>query len=113
MTWETDFDALMVDTVQRAPYTGQNEFGEATYGPAAPVQCRVVRKPRVLHRSGVGAAVSGAVQEVVSTATVYCSGVPEWTGQDQITLPDGSTPLILQVDTYPDEDGLHHQVVYV
>jgi hypothetical protein len=111
MGWETDFDEFMVHTVTHEPYLSQNDYGEEAYGPAVTIQARVVYKPELIS-TGAGEAAS-AVRQVVSTALVYCSGVPAWGMRDRITLPDGSQPPIIQVRTYPDEDSDHHQVVVV
>ena len=111
MTWETAFDELLTDEVTREAFVSQNDYGEATYGGAVTLKARVVGKPELVV-TGAGEA-SRAVREVVATAKVYCSGVPAWDLRDRITLPDGTQPVILQVITYPDEDGEHHQVVVV
>ena len=111
MTWETAFDEFLTDEVTREAYTGQNDYGEASYAGAVTLKARVVRKPELII-TGAGEA-SSAIHEVVSTAKVYCSGVPAWGMRDRITLPDGTRPVILQVITYPDETGEHHQVVVV
>jgi len=112
MSWETGFEDLMPDVVVRRPYTGQDKYSAPSFGAAQDVQCRVVRKPTILRRTGTGEA-TGTVREVVSSATVYCAGYVGWAMRDQITLPDGSQPVILDLRGYPDEDGDHHEVVLV
>ena len=112
MTWDTEFEDLMPNTCYRHPYSGQNQYGEPTFSSQVAVQCRVVHKPTLLRQSG-GGEVSGAEQEVVSAATIYCAGSPGWGMRDKITLPDGTTPIILDVRRYPDEDGDHHETVLV
>lgn len=112
MTWDPEFEELMTQEVVRKPFNGQNEYGEETYGTSVPVQCRIVNKPTIV-RQGGGGEVSSSEQEVVSKATIYCAGSPGWGMRDGITLPDGTTPIILDVRRYPDEDGDHHEVVLV
>lgn len=112
MSWDTDFEEFMQDEVIREPYASQNGYGVASYGTAETIKCRVEHKPKIIRRTGGGEA-SGTVQEIVSKATIYCAGVFGWGERDRITLPDGSQPLILQVHTSPDEDGPHHDVVFV
>ena len=110
MSWDYAFDDFLSAEVTREPFAGQNVHGEPSFGAAVTVICRVVYKPSVVQLGGGG---NGTVEEHVSTATVYCQGVTGWGLRDRITMPDGSTPKILQVVTYPDEDGPHHQVVFV
>ena len=109
MTWESEFDEFLTDEVTREEYTGQNDYGEPSFGGAVTLKARVVYKPELV-ATGAGQ-ISSTVSEVVSTAKVYCSGVPQWGNRDRITLPDGSQPVILAVHTYPDETGEHHQVL--
>jgi hypothetical protein len=101
----------MVDEVTRKAYTGQDDYGQPTFGNAVTVQCRVVYKPEIIKLRGRGEA-SGTTREVLASARVYCP-VTGWGLRDQITLPDGSKPPILKVPTYSDEDGPHHEVVVV
>lgn len=111
MSWETEFDEFLTDTVTREPFVGQNDYGESNYGPAVNLKARVVRKPELI-ATGAGE-VSSTVREVVSSAKIYCRAVPGWQMRDRITLPDGTQPVILAIHTYPDETGEHHQVVVV
>lgn len=54
------------------------------------------RTRRVLNPAG---------EEVVSRGTVWLATVDPISTKDQVTLPDGTTPLILQADQIADEDG--------
>jgi hypothetical protein len=47
----------------------------------------------------------------VSTTTIYVLGDYGIQTVDRITLPDGTKPTIINVRTYPDENGPHHQEV--
>jgi hypothetical protein len=112
MSWDPEFDDLLSEEVKRRPYTGQDGYGQPTFGASSKVQCRIVYKPEIIRRRGAGEA-TGAIREIVAAAKVYCRAVEGWGLRDQITLPDGRQPSILEVRTYPDEDGPHHQVVFV
>jgi hypothetical protein len=104
MTIESDFLELMTQTVTIAPLTGHNDFAEPAYGTAVSHRARVVGKiRRVLNAEG---------REVISSQQVYIYGAPDISTQAQITMPDGTTPQILRVERYPDENGDHHEVVY-
>lgn len=111
MTYESAFDEFFNKIVMREAYAGQNDFGEASYSSVEYIKARVVYKSRLVV-TGAGD-VSSGVQEVVSKATVYCGMDPKWNQRDRITLPDGTTPLILIVETFPDETDDHHQRVVV
>jgi hypothetical protein len=111
VSWETEFDELLTETVTRQPYTGQDKYGQATFGSAENVQCRIVQRPEIVRQAGGES--TGVMREVVAKARIYCRAVPGWGLRDRVTLPDGSQPVILEVHTYPDEDGEHHQVVVV
>ena len=112
MSWDPEFDELLVDEVTRKPYTGQDDYGQPAFGGAVTVQCRVVYKPEIIKLRGRGEA-SGTTREILASAKVYCRAIVGWDLRDEITLPDGSKPPILAVPTYPDEDGPHHEVVIV
>ena len=112
MSWETEFEEMMPDEVTRQPYTGVNDHGEMQHGSAMKVQCRIAYKPQLVARSI--AEVTGAIQEVISTCQIYSIGNQTWlwNPRDKVTLPDGTSPEILSVDTNSDSDGVHHQKVY-
>lgn len=108
MAWDTALEELMVDTVTIAPFSSMNDAGGYTYGTGVSYVARVVRKnTRVLDFSG---------RETVSATTVYVApkagALPLLDPRAKITLPDGTTPNIMSVAIYPDEDGPHHAVVY-
>ena len=112
MSWDTEFEDLMTQEVGRRPYSGQNEYGEPSYGATQMVKCRIVQKPTII-RTGGGGEISASEREVVSNATIYCAGVIGWAMRDGVVLPNGDTPVILDIRRYPDEDGDHHEVVLV
>jgi len=112
VSYETEFDEFMTDEIVRYPYTGRDKNAKAQVGSPINVMGRVVYKTELV-RTNAGGGATNAVREVVAKARVYFSGVPGWGMSDRITLPDGTTPVILNIETYPDEDGEHHQVVIV
>jgi hypothetical protein len=104
MTFETEFADLMPHTVVVRKQTSLDKYGVAARGAATTVQGRVVQTPKMV-RLDDG-------REVVSSAHFYTAGPAGILTTDEITLPDGSTPVIMRVDHYPDEDGSHHEVVW-
>lgn len=111
MTFQRAFLSMMSDTVIREPYAGADKNGQPSFGSPTTIRARVVSKETILRRSGS----LDVEREIVSSATVYCSGVTtiNWSTDDRITLPDGSQPAILDVKRYPDGDGVHHETVFV
>lgn len=99
------FRDMMVQFIEWEPRTGLDQYGDAVYGSAVTVRCRVVEKQRMTRN------VSG--QEMVSTTTIYVLGTPGIDMEDRITLPDGTQPPILNVRMFPDENGPHHEEVYL
>jgi len=114
MSWETEFEEFMNDVVTREAFSGRNDYGEPSFSGSESIAARVVYKPQLV---ATGASeITSAVQEVLSKANVYVGPDPVWSIQDRITLPDGSQPPIIAVQTYPDETSnpsIHHQVVVV
>jgi hypothetical protein len=108
-----DFGDLLTQTVTRKTVTGRDNYGQPSWSGAATLPCRVVHKTKLVRSTASARSeTEGAVREVVSTAQVWTAHVG-WSVEDQITLPDGTKPVILHVDSYPDEAGDHHQVVYL
>jgi len=112
MSWESEFEEFYNDEVIRQPYASQDGYGQPAHGGATTLLCRVVHKPQMIRLQGSGEA-RGTIREVVSTAQIYVQSVVGWDVRDLVTLPDGSQPKILQIILYPDEDGPHHEVVFV
>ena len=78
------------------PWTGNN--GDAnTYGSGAAYACRIVQtsKKQMTDKGEV----------VVQSTLIVLNGTVTVTAKDRITLPDGSKPVILSVNTIPGPDG--------
>lgn len=101
----SDLAPLFGATIQHAPATGFNAYGEpASFGPATPYAARVVYRARQI-RDAKG-------QRTISRGEVWIAGTPAVGLNDTITLPDGSTPPILSVELLTDENGPSHAHVY-
>ena len=102
---EHDFLDFFQQEVTIKPWTGQNVYAEATYGPGVDYPARVQQKVKMI-RNAQG-------QEVISTVQVYLDGTAPVTVKDLIILPDDTQPLIQAVTSSPDETGvIHHKVVW-
>jgi hypothetical protein len=81
---------MLVDTVQHAPYQGQDPYGKPLYGPV------VLRPARLEFVTQV--TPSGGGQERTSQSVLFLNGdVPSVSARDKITLPDGTAPAIQTV----------------
>lgn len=107
MSYDSALDELLPHEIVVKHAGGRNIYGEVNVGGvAATYRARVLYEARQLTRP--------TGEEVVAAGKVWVSGtVPTAIATtDIITLPDGSTPELIQVDTFPDEEGLHHQVLW-
>lgn len=100
----SDWLPLMPDTLYHTEFTGRSDYGKPTYGSAVSYRCRVVYKTKnVRDKQG---------NIVVARGTVWIAGTPTISPEDQITLPDGTTPPILSADLFTDDTGNHHVRCY-
>lgn len=105
MSFENEFTDLMPDTITVNSYTGADKYGNPTYSTSSNTySARVVDKQKLV-RADNG-------EEQVAKTTVYVASTGSIDPNDKITLPDNSTPPVLSVDAFPDEDGTHHIAIY-
>lgn len=96
---------LLNQTITLAPATGLDGYGKATYGTAVSVPALVEQRLKMI-RDAQG-------REVVSSTQAFVDGTTVVTTESKITLPDGSTPVILAVASMPDVDGtIYSKVIY-
>lgn len=96
---------MMLDTVTVKPRSSLNGYGEASFGTAYAVKCRIEEEnQKVLTNEG---------QEVISPTHFWTDHVYGIRTIDQVTLPDGTIPDIITVQVWSDELGPSHEVVYV
>ncbi len=92
-----DFKHMMPHTVTHEPVSSRNSYGKITYGTAVSRQSRVSYKQRQIR------AANGEL--TMSTGVVWFAAVVNVDHGDRITLPDGTTPQILSVETHADDKG--------
>lgn len=91
------FTDMMAETVTIAPLTGRASDGTPTYGAAVSYAARVVFK---IHN------VIGKENQLVAARGIAWVDCGDPVAADAlVTLPDGSTPIILQIDQPTDETG--------
>lgn len=93
---------LMPDqvTVQTLTGVSTDGYGTETYSTGTTYSARVVRK-QTLVRTFEGT-------EELATTVVWLQSTSTYSPTDRFTLPDGSTPVLMATEAYPDEVGLDH-----
>lgn len=88
---------LMPDVITIARRVSTDEYTNPQYGPDETYQARVEFKPRVLQ---------GTEGQTLVASGRAILGVPIPVGLfDKLTLPDGKSPTLLQVQSSPDTVG--------
>lgn len=94
---DSELLSTLKDTVTVCKRGSINEYGEPQPEAGIVYPARIQRQRKII-RNADG-------DEIVSSAVVYLNGTIDIDASDAIQLEDGSTPLILQVDSSPDENG--------
>jgi len=82
-----------------------NSYGEATYGTAVLVACRINQENKMVRDRGG--------RETLSTTNIIIDGSTSADVRDLITLPDTTTPPILTIEDNVGPDGASYfKVIY-
>ena len=106
MALESDFLQMSTQVVTFEPLSTHNAYGAPSFGSSTTYRAYVepgsfiVKNPQ-------------GVEEVASAVVYVLSSSAAVTVQGRITLPDSRIPKMIRVDTLNDEEGQHHQEVYV
>ena len=105
MSLHPDLQALMIETITVKTAGATTFYGQpSSFSTRENVKCHIMRKRTdVTDRNG---------EEVTASHMLYVDS-NDITVNDQIVMPDGSTRPVLYVQTHYDEEGPHHQVVYI
>ncbi len=104
MTIEAAFASMMPSSVVITAPSATDAYGKRTWSASSTtVKCRIQRSRRLI--------VSQDGKEVPEEGRVYCYGTATVTVNDRLTLPDGTTPPILSVETRNDETGAYVTVI--
>lgn len=104
MAIEPQYRELFSETVTLLPPLATDKYGRRTHAASAvAVPAHIVSEVR-LTRDPDG-------REVTEMGRVYLYGPQTVTNDYLIVLPDGSSPVIIGVNTPHDPDGAHHTVV--
>lgn len=103
-TFSVDFDDMLAQTVTYKPFSSRTAGGTVTFGSASTYQARVVNGNKQTRD------LQGNVVQAAYEVWIASTGVLSPRGQ--YTLPDGTTPPVLNVSVYPDENGNFHNKIY-
>ena len=97
---EPQLAAMLSQVAAIEPALGSDEYGQPTYGPAQPWPCLTFALPdRTLGKDG---------PVIIDwSLLIFPPNAPVTVGA-RITLPDGSSPPVLGVETLYDERGTDH-----
>lgn len=105
MSFEAEFLTLMPSTITVATQASRAADGHVTYSTATSTyRCRIVKANQNIRGADGTWVMVGWIAWVASTG--YLSV------QDKYTLPDGTSPPVLAIETITDEDGPHHNKVF-
>lgn len=92
-------------TITIEPYSAMSAGGEPTYGASTTASCRIVQyEQKTIEVGGT---------PIVSSTQIYLPGDTTITKRDRITLPDGTKPVILKVESIPGASGTTYlKVIY-
>ena len=107
MSFSTAFLSMMTSTLKISTRSGHDNYGKATFAATTTnFRARIVEKP--------GYVPCPPMEEVAyrHVAWVRSTGATSITASDRVTLPDGTTPPVVGVEVYPDEDGVNNRKVF-
>ena len=96
---------LMTQEVTWRQVTARDRYDARTWGSDQTVGCYIDEMPEIV-RDDEG-------ETVTATHTVYLDGVYAVALDDEIELPDGSTPPIVKVRQLTDDVGAHSTIVHL
>lgn len=112
MVYDRSLDDLFATTITIEQVSSLNDFNVRTYAAAVTYPARVVNKlSRVVDFEGRETAAMAVVW--IAPETTNDTLPTDVTPDDRLTLPDGTTPPILGVNTFDDEDGAHHMKIFL
>lgn len=104
MSFVNEFADMFTDTAIWEVLASRDGYGKPVFDTPEAFAARLSRKHKLV-RDTEG-------HEVVSTAHIWLEGTPAVSPQDQITLSDGTTPAIISVERFQDEEGDSHTKVF-
>lgn len=97
MFFAEEFLDMMTDTVTISALLGRDRYAQPTYGPARTYPSRInFETHQVVNKDG---------QTVDARGVVWIACIDPVGGDDKVTFPDGTEPVILAVAQGSDENG--------
>jgi hypothetical protein len=93
----------MPATIAHKPWTGQDGYGERTFGASTDYRCRI--------QEGIEKVPTAGGEDQIARGRIYLAASPGVQPEDEVTLPDSSKPQILAVLKQQDQAGAHHEVI--
>lgn len=106
MAIEPEYRELFSESVTLYPPVSTDKYGRRSFSASGSVVPAHLVAETLVTRSPDG-------RDVVETGKVYLYGDWNVTTDHSIRLADGSSPVILGVDTPYDQNGWHHTIVRV
>lgn len=101
MPLEQELIDLMLDTIVLERATTKDKFAKFNYEVAAHPRCQIVRMNK--------RALTEAGRETTSTLQcILADPTLDVTVNDRLTLSDGSTPAIIEIDAVKDDEGPYY-----
>lgn len=114
MTIDRALIALMTDTISWSTAGALDSYGVPTFGAVRSMRARIVEKTGEIRDKAGNVREARGVIWCVQDSTHANAQTFLPTADDKVLLPDGTTPPILTVESYPDADGVthHHRVTF-
>lgn len=104
MEFLKEFRDVLKESITVSEFLSRDSYGAPQYGSPASYSARLVRVNRLV-RNGEGS-------QEVSSHHLWVEPITGLTSEWDITLADGSNPVILAVESYTDEIGPTHMKVF-
>lgn len=102
---EAGLVAMLTQKIVVAARTGHTNYGAPTFSASASTfKARVVDRPGFVRNNEGEDVAYRSIAWVASTGTLDV--------HSRYTLPDGTSPPVVQLERYPDEKGTHHHKVF-
>ena len=100
----SDFSECFTSTISIAPLNSWDGYSKPTYGVPVDYSARISER-NVKVRNAQG-------EDVVADGDILLESSVVVPPESQVTLPDGSNPVIISVNRAYDDNGLHHTRLY-
>lgn len=111
MTLDPELRALLAQTVTVKPWVSDSVYGAAVYGTATTYEARVEAMNKLIKDFKGRDTIATTRVYVGLSAAGTALNLGAQAARASITLPDGTSPSILSVESLPDETGMAYTTV--